>query len=255
MEAQLFRLASTGQYDKLAKHLTEHTVKVRDKANSSLLHVASENGQCTPCPALAPLIQTLGFQVPYIGVRISFFICVSFVAAVEVVELLLRTPGMDGAIVNAIDKNGDTAALLAARSGHDEVLVALLEARASVVALGADGAAVIHLVVQHKLPCLAMLLRMHPSEANRRNQGHATPLHVAVSTDADTAPTELLLGANGIAIDAVDASGDTPLHVAVRTGNLEQAQVLLDRKANANIVNVAGDAPLHVVSNYPRFGS
>ncbi len=58
---------------------------------------------------------------PYIGVCISFFVCVFFVAAVEVVELLLRTPGMDGTIVNAIDKNGDTAALLAARSGHDRL--------------------------------------------------------------------------------------------------------------------------------------
>jgi ankyrin repeat protein len=242
MDAQLFRFASTGQSDKLARHLTEHTVKVRDKANSTLLHVASENGQCTHAlPDVITLTRVTLSLFPF-----SRQYCCIFVA-VEIVELLLRTPGMDGTIINAIDHNGDTAALIAARSGHDEVLVSLLEARASVAALGADGAAVIHLVVQRKLPCMAMLLRMHPAEANRRNQGHATPLHVAVSTDADTMPAELLLGTCGISIDAVDASGDTPLHVAVRTGNLEQAQLLLDRKANANIVNAAGDAPLHVV--------
>ena len=47
-------------------------------------------------------------------------------------------------------------------------------------------------------------------------------------------------------INAVDATGSTPLMLAVQTNNLEAARLLLQRGANPNLPNLQGQVPLHL---------
>jgi cytohesin len=71
----------------------------------------------------------------------------------------------------------------------------------------------------------------------------ATPLHTAASAGADPTLLEkiLKLGAN---IDAIDASGSTPLCYAAGAGHAEVAHWLIDRGANVAVGDEKGTTPV-----------
>lgn len=50
-------------------------------------------------------------------------------------------------------------------------------------------------------------------------------------------------------INVTDSYGNTPLHRAVRDGNMELVELLLNAGADVNAANHGGDTPLHIVAN------
>jgi uncharacterized protein len=85
------------------------------------------------------------------------------------------------------------------------------------------------------------------AKAECKDSSGATPLHRACSALQQPAVV-LLLGACPALVNAVDAQGDTALHVIVSVGqdprSVQIARVLVRRGADLEIKNKAGEAPL-----------
>lgn len=75
-------------------------------------------------------------------------------------------------------------------------------------------------------------------------EGKITALHLAAGK-ARVHVIPLLVPTNGL-INAVDASGATPLHHAMQHDDSSVSQSLLAAGANVNAVNAQGDMPLHL---------
>ncbi|WP_245970163.1 ankyrin repeat domain-containing protein [Wolbachia endosymbiont of Bemisia tabaci] len=74
-----------------------------------------------------------------------------------------------------------------------------------------------------------------------------TPLHIAVRYGHKEV-AELLLN-KGANVNAVERRKWTPLHTAVKSGKVEVAELLLDRGANVNAVDKKGRTPLSIVAS------
>lgn len=103
------------------------------------------------------------------------------------------------------------------------------------------------------------------ADVNARNGVGETALHVATdnegspgrsvadteensdSDDDDSQPAKLLLDAKADPA-AVDEAGDTPLHCAVRRGDIETTKLLLDQHVTVNAVNKQGLTPLYLAA-------
>ena len=83
--------------------------------------------------------------------------------------------------------------------------------------------------------------------------GKTSPMHLAASDDADcsTAIILQLIEHNGN-INAVDSNGETPLLLAIKSGNADMANLLLSHGATPDLKNTAGNAPLHVAVPDPE---
>jgi ankyrin repeat protein len=140
---------------------------------------------------------------------------------------------------------------------------------------------------QERAVGIVRLLLGHGANANAKDKGHMTPLHLACyygkleiarillshSASANTkcergqaalhlvldgnrsgpdgvGITRLLLE-NGADVNANDGSQETPLHLASKYGMFAIGRVLLIHGANANAVNIRGQTPLHTLSLRP----
>jgi ankyrin repeat protein len=96
----------------------------------------------------------------------------------------------------------------------------------------------------------AALLVTHGANCRTRNRMGAEPLHYAAdanqwnpSAQAETIAFLISVGADP---NAVDRSGVTPLHRAVRTRSLAAVQALIDGGADVRRPNKSGSTPLHL---------
>lgn len=107
---------------------------------------------------------------------------------------------------------------------------------------------------------VAELLVAHGADCRARNRRGAEPLHYAADAhhrdpiaQAETITYLVSVGAHP---DALDGSGVSPLHRAVRTRSLLAVRALLDAGAGVGRPNKAGSTPLHLaVQTTGRGGS
>ncbi|XP_074075424.1 B-cell lymphoma 3 protein [Macrotis lagotis] len=131
-------------------------------------------------------------------------------------------------------------------------VVRLLVSRgANPMALDRNGQTAAHLACEHRSPsCLRALLETSAPGAlglEARNYEGLTPLHVAVNGE-DAESVQLLLD-RGADIDAVDIkSGRSPLIHAVENNSLSMVQLLLLHGANVNAQMYSGSSALHSAS-------
>ncbi|XP_022237843.1 nuclear factor NF-kappa-B p105 subunit-like [Limulus polyphemus] len=127
-----------------------------------------------------------------------------------------------------------------------------------------DGDNALHLTIIHQakqhiqqlvlIRCLLYIFEELPRQViNDCNNLHQTPLFLAVVTRSHKAIPLLLM--SGADANIPDNEGNTPLHIAVREGNLIALHLLLDRKnypksvskiVDIDKLNYEGLAPLHV---------
>ncbi len=97
---------------------------------------------------------------------------------------------------------------------------------------------------------MAELLIAHGADSRSKNRMGAEPLHYAADTNRWDPKGQVdviaYLSLVGAAPNAVDGSGVTPLHRAVRTRSEPAVRALLDCGANPVQPNKAGSTPLHL---------
>jgi ankyrin repeat protein len=107
---------------------------------------------------------------------------------------------------------------------------------------------------------VAELLVVHGANCHAKNRRGAEPLHYAADANrwdptAQAETIEYLLSV-GAEPNALDSSGVSPLHRAVRTRSLPAVRALLDGGADPRARNKAGSTPLHLaVQTTGRGGS
>lgn len=151
-----------------------------------------------------------------------------------------------GADVDARDAYGSTPLLLAAASGHADVVLALVARGADPNASGAHDIPLHRAVASGNLPVLKALLAAGANTGARLSDGSKTALHVAACTDEAEAAGALLLA--GAAVDEQDTFLFTPLHFAAGRGNEACARVLLHAGADVSARDVNSFTPLHLAA-------
>jgi len=194
----------------------------------------------------------------------------------EVAAILVKA----GAKLEALDADGLTPLMLAAKYGRPKATAVLLNAGAKVNAVSPDGSTPLHICAielwpdvrwevsdeqeRHDFCAVAELLLAAGAKVNARDAAGRTALHVACDQGEPAVPSApsyvgimrppsapdlvRLLLKHGAKVNAADAEGLTPLHMAARRGHPDLAKVLLDAGANADAKDKNGFTPLLVVA-------
>ncbi len=202
----------------------------------------------------------------------------AFSGHIAVVRVLLSEPGID---VNLAQEKGVTPLLIAAQCGHVEIVRLLLEKRGINPALGTipqgttplaiaaymgreeivkllldfrninidvrryDGATPLFSAVQNNHTEIVKLLLSKGADVNIPLIEGTTPLcHAAYQGNVDV--VKQLLQVPDIQVDQATGEKVTALFFACQEENKEIVKLLLEKKADPNILDVAGVAPLHL---------
>jgi ankyrin repeat protein len=142
----------------------------------------------------------------------------------------------------------------AAEEGHSEVVQVLLDAGAQVDFTPGDGQTALHGAVESGEIDLVEFLISRGANPKQPAM-HGTLLHEAALSDGADAPqiarrlVELRLDPN-----ARGPAGATALLIAVREGNVETAQVLLDVGANPNLADDSNETALLLATQTALLG-
>ena len=123
----------------------------------------------------------------------------------------------DGAMVNAVDKDGNTALLVAAKAHKKEVVQALIDAKANVHHANNDGWTALDFAAYQGYNDIVQVLIGAKANVHYSNKGDWTAVKLAASFDHDDVVKTL--------IDA-GAAPIAPLHVAEKEKNVKQVQEL-----------------------------
>ena len=157
-------------------------------------------------------------------------------------ERLLRAVIETGVDLEARDRSGETALMLAVRKHADSVVKMLLEAGASVDSRRSDGRSVLHVCGMSGTSDLAQLLCENFANKEALDHTRATPL-LAASEAGNTSLVRALIKC-GCNIDHRDSEGRTALHIATRKQHLEVVRALLMSGASASTRGSSGESPL-----------
>jgi ankyrin repeat protein len=160
------------------------------------------------------------------GVDTSSFHMAAFTGNLSRVKELVAT----GSNVNAKDEFGWTPLFWAACAGQTTVAEFLIENKADLAAHDGEGHSLLHEAARARTdPAkLVELLIAKGADVNAKNARGDTPLHLACYANV----AELLI-AKGADINAKDRPGYTPLHSAAEANHLEVAELLISKGADA----------------------
>lgn len=144
-----------------------------------------------------------------------------------------------------------TALHLASRFGHTQTVTLLLECEANKADINATNSmnkTPLYLAAEYGHEAVAKLLLANgadPSIASKKNgTNDQTPLHQAALHGFTEIIKELLLNKKAN-VNAKDAMGNTPLHLAALEGKQDVIKLLLDNGAEVNEQNDLGNTSLH----------
>jgi len=201
-----------------------------------------------------------------------------FWGTIEAASLLL----IHGAQLDARDHGLQTPLYCSVRQGRIELVELLLSKGADISARDRQGDTALHAAVKSNQGEVAKLLLARSAPVNARDNRGCTPLHFVDDVHEDLA--ELIRSYGGIddtptPIDeqfykailsiskgplrleeikalikahpelvSIDShgSGETPLHFAAMTGDIDLAELLLEFDANVNARSAGGSTPLHL---------
>lgn len=147
-------------------------------------------------------------------------------------------------------KNGETPLHLAVRFWYDHILLKLLSLGADVTIGDETGLTPVHLAFIVNNPLNYKHIAEHlakkkiPLDQIRDKKG-MTPLHFVSMHGAAQQTLPFLLD-KGSDINAVTAAGETPLHLAVKTGLAENVKMLVARGADLSAKNAEGQTALDI---------
>jgi uncharacterized protein len=168
----------------------------------------------------------------------------SFFAAAQERDMMAVNAFLDaGMNANVQDADGRTVLISAAARGDVEVVNAMLTRGADPNVKDKRGyTALSHAVDAMYEDVVDALLNRPELDTNCRGLNGRPVLLAYVWRDNKERVEKLL--AHGADVSAVDADGDTALHGAAKSGNVEILRLLLDKGANPNATNRQGGTPL-----------
>ncbi|PNP44141.1 hypothetical protein TGAMA5MH_04428 [Trichoderma gamsii] len=150
----------------------------------------------------------------------------------------LKTPAID-----ATDEYGQTALLIAIYEKEWEAVQRLLDMNASVDADQRKGyTPVLGAVLGENQDILQQLLDRRASVDDADGDGYSA-LHISILNQKQKI-FQALLNANANIDALISGRNDTPLHIAVRKGQIDFIQTLLSKGANTTVLNFRGFSPL-----------
>lgn len=176
------------------------------------------------------------------------------IAAREGDESKARSLLKQGANVNARDKNGDTALMLAALTSEDLATVkTLLAGGAEVDAKDKEGdTALIYAASNHHKADILEALLDKGANINHQNDAGYTALIMAAVSDYRFANLKALL-TRGANLEARNKYGETALLKANDAdNNIDMVKALLDKGANISVTDKDGNTPLMKAAQYGR---
>ena len=159
------------------------------------------------------------------------------------IEYLLKR----GAKIDARDTEQQTPLIVAAKGGDLSVMNGLLEYKANPNAQDDDGWSAAMHAVRSNEPKVFRLLGKHKANFNLLNKEGLTALAMAVFDNKANAAVAMLDN-NADPNLAMGAAKYNALMIAVKKGNLQMAQTLLQYKANPNAKNAGGLTPLMIAA-------
>jgi ankyrin repeat protein len=168
----------------------------------------------------------------------------SFFAAAQARDVMAINAFFDAGInPNAQNSDGRTVLISAAARGDREIVNLLLARGVDVNVKDKRGyTALSHALEAMYEDVVDVLLTRAELDPNCRGLNERPALLAYVWRDNKERIEKLM--ARGADVNAPDADGDTALHGAAQTGNVEITRMLLDKGANPNAKNKQGGTPL-----------
>ena len=163
---------------------------------------------------------------------------------VELVRLLLAAPGINPNL--GTFRVGTTPLTAAVYKGHLEVVKLLLTARNSNINVRQhNGATAVFIAAQNNFPGIVELLVRSGANVNLALDDGTSPLCAAVFMGS-TEVVKRLFQAPDIQVDHTTHEQVTALAYATQQGHKDIVEFLLNKKADPNIADDEGVAPLHI---------
>lgn len=197
-------------------------------------------------------LQSLG--IPYVESRVN------------ILETIIR----HGAEINSKDKKGMTALHYAASTGNADGLKILLKQGAEINSKDKNGQGLLHHAAKNKDPeVLRFALQKASLSINDKDRSGKTPLFIAIENDnleavrllleyqapkldeksSSVSRLGLLAAKKHDSVNEFDLESSSPLHYVVKMKNLEIVELLLNHKANPDVINKKDETPLGIAVN------
>ncbi|KAG8181142.1 hypothetical protein JTE90_002502 [Oedothorax gibbosus] len=243
-------LAAAWGMEQVVQTLIEHgaDVNFQDSEMKTPLHTAIANQNCViinlllSCPALDLSLRDRSGYTPFAAAM-----TVKNNKAAE--AILSREPKA----AEQHDNRGRNFLHLAIQKKDIESILFLLSIHVNIHSRVQDSsqATPLHLAVETGSEIIVRNLLLAGAQVNDLTPQKQTALHIAASHDHSTLCKVLL--ENGVNFDALDNNQNNALHIACQKGNLASCRVLLTESAiDAEAVNLRGQNPLHVLSQYGK---
>lgn len=160
----------------------------------------------------------------------------------DIIKLLIE----NGAYVDSTDRDGKTSVMYAIENGKQDAAKFLLSLDADKFSVDNNGRTLLDYATKAGLRDLVLSLIDKDSLAARDDYGN-TPLHRACQSQ-QIEMVRTLLQSNDIQVDAENDCGKTPLMSAIISGNLAIAELLIRAGADVNIDYNDGISMLHLAA-------
>ncbi|KAI1722541.1 ankyrin repeats (3 copies) domain-containing protein [Ditylenchus destructor] len=152
------------------------------------------------------------------------------------------------------NKKGALGLHSAAAAGHNEVVKMLISRGTKVDIPTKDNCTALHVAVQSGQASVVETLLGYGANVHvRGGQIGETALHVAALSKSDIECAQMLLK-SGAQPNVKQSDGQTPLHIASRSGNVDMIRLMLSEGADPQIKANNGETPLHVAAKNCHFG-
>jgi len=159
---------------------------------------------------------------------------------IDIVNFLLSK----GSNIDIQDENGSTALHFACNNGNMELVKILVTNGANINIDDNYNSTPLHFAILRNEDIFKYLVE-NGADINKMTKLKTTPVHFAVFMNK-LGIVKYLVQTKGVSINFKDMSGDTLLHLAVRTKNLEMVKFFVEKGHATDIVNIIKQNPIDI---------